>query len=121
ALGKLEYCDRTLRWLADQKPLVTATELDEDVGALGYSLEHYYASQNVGPGDLPPGLDGALRSIFADADDAEGEGNGVSRQPASELIRRLQRDLAADVYRWTGHFPERTRILLRHLAERADQ
>jgi hypothetical protein len=23
------------------------------------------------------------------------------------------------VYRWTGHFPERTRILLRHLAERA--
>jgi hypothetical protein len=27
----------------------------------------------------------------------------------------------ADVYRWTGHFPERTRILLRHLAERAEQ
>ena len=27
----------------------------------------------------------------------------------------------ADVYRWTGHFPERTRPLLRHLAERADQ
>jgi len=28
-------------------------------------------------------------------------------------------DLSADVYRWTGHFPERTRALLRHLAERA--
>ena len=27
----------------------------------------------------------------------------------------------ANVYRWTGHFPERTRVLLRHLAERADQ
>ena len=27
----------------------------------------------------------------------------------------------ADVYRWTGHFPERTRLLLRHLAERADE
>jgi len=25
----------------------------------------------------------------------------------------------ADVYRWTGHFPGRTRVLLRHLAERA--
>ena len=24
-----------------------------------------------------------------------------------------------NVYRWTGHFPERTRILIRHLAERA--
>ena len=25
----------------------------------------------------------------------------------------------ADVFRWTGHFPERTRALLRHLAKRA--
>ena len=25
----------------------------------------------------------------------------------------------ANVFRWTGHFPERTRVLLRHLAERA--
>ena len=24
-----------------------------------------------------------------------------------------------NVYRWTGHFPERTRLLIRHLAERA--
>ena len=24
-----------------------------------------------------------------------------------------------NVYRWTGHFPERTRVLLRHLAARA--
>jgi len=26
----------------------------------------------------------------------------------------------ADVFRWTGHFPERTRSLMRHLAKRAD-
>jgi hypothetical protein len=26
----------------------------------------------------------------------------------------------ADVFRWTGHFPEKTRALVRHLAERAD-
>ena len=36
------------------------------------------------------------------------------------LIRRLEGDLARSVYRWTGHFPERTRALLRHLAARAD-
>ena len=24
-----------------------------------------------------------------------------------------------NVFRWTGHFPERTRVLVRHLAERA--
>jgi hypothetical protein len=27
----------------------------------------------------------------------------------------------ANVYRWTGHFPERTRSLLRYLAARAEQ
>jgi len=26
----------------------------------------------------------------------------------------------ADVYRWTGHFPDDSRLLLRHLADRAD-
>ena len=44
----------------------------------------------------------------------------MPRKPAAALIRRLERDLMADVYRWTGHFPERTRLLLRHLANRAE-
>ena len=38
------------------------------------------------------------------------------RQPAAMLIRRFERELTANVYRWTGHFPEYTRALLRHLA-----
>ena len=36
------------------------------------------------------------------------------------MIRRLERELTANVYRWTGHFPERTRELVRHLAGRAE-
>src|SRR5262249_17364732 len=32
ALAKLQYCDRTVAALADREPLVTSTELDEDVG-----------------------------------------------------------------------------------------
>jgi hypothetical protein len=40
---------------------------------------------------------------------------------AADLIRCLQQQLQADVYRWTGHFPERTRRLLRHLTRRAEQ
>src|SRR5207244_13165133 len=67
----------------------------------------------------PPGLDGALRAIFEDLGEAE-RGSSAERRPASGLIRRLERALMADVYRWTGHFPEHTRLLLRHLAERAD-
>jgi hypothetical protein len=36
------------------------------------------------------------------------------------LILRLDRELTATVYRWTGHDPERTRELLRHMARRAE-
>src|SRR5207249_2316628 len=50
------------------------------------------------------------------------EDNSVgARRLAYDLIRRLEQDLVADVYRWTGHFPERTRPLLRHLARRAEE
>jgi hypothetical protein len=42
-----------------------------------------------------------------------------SLRPAAELIRRLEPELMANVFRWTGHFPERTRMLLRYLADRA--
>jgi hypothetical protein len=120
ALRKLEYCDRKMAALAEQEPVVTAADLDEDVGELGLSLEQFYTSQSLGPVDFPPGLDGALRSIFEDLNAPESTATGP-RQPASALIRRLERDLTADVYRWTGHFPERTRLLVRYLAGRADQ
>jgi hypothetical protein len=41
--------------------------------------------------------------------------------PAAPLIRRLEPELLANVFRWTGHFPERTRVLVRYLADRAEQ
>ncbi len=115
ARAKLDYCDRTMAALADRDPLVNATELDEDVGELTDSIEQWYRHSTFEGGGAPPGLDGALRTIF------EGHTGQGPAQPAGKLIRRLERDLLANVYRWTGHFPERTRVLLRHLAERADQ
>jgi hypothetical protein len=119
ALAKLNYCDRTMARLRDRDPVVTATELDEDVGQLGYSVEDYYRRQSAADGPLPPGLDGALRAIFEDQPPKEA--GAAAYRPASDLIHRLERTLMANVYRWTGHFPERTRALLRHLAGRADQ
>jgi hypothetical protein len=110
ALAKLEYCDRTVRAMADRDPPVTATDPDEDVDHLGYSLDQFYGTAPTGE-ELPRGLDGALRSIFEDTGGAE---------PAAGLLRRLERDLMDSVYRWTGHFPERTRELVRHLAGRAE-
>ncbi|HEV8579229.1 MAG TPA: hypothetical protein VGX68_09105 [Thermoanaerobaculia bacterium] len=120
ALAKLEICHELMGELRDADPLVTAADLDEDVAEIPYTLDQYYGSWGTVGSELPPGLDGALRSIFEDWGRPEGPIRGVPRRPASGLIQRLARDLPAEVYRWTGHFPERTRLLLQHLAERAD-
>jgi hypothetical protein len=121
ALAKLNYCHRVMAELADRDPVVTDASLDEEVSDLGYSLEEYYRGSHLPTAaELPPGLDGSLRTIFEDLGEPEGAA-GAPRRAASGLIRRLERELMANVYRWTGHFPERTRTLLRRLAERADR
>jgi hypothetical protein len=120
ALAKLELCDGLLRELRETDPPVTDDELDEDVGEIRYTLEDYYRGWEMDGGEFPPGLDGALRAIFEDWGRPEDLTTEAPRRPASELIRLLARDLPTDVYRWTGHFPERTRHLMRHLAGRAD-
>jgi hypothetical protein len=121
AAAKLGYCDRVMAAVRERDPVVTATDLDEDVGEIEYSLDQYYRDDPSLRGEVPPGLDGALRAIFEDL----GQGEGLSLEeplaPAAALIRRLEPELLANVFRWTGHFPERTRVLLRYLAERAAQ
>ena len=37
------------------------------------------------------------------------------------VVVPLEPELLANVFRWTGHFPERTRVLVRYLADRAEQ
>jgi hypothetical protein len=116
ALKKLEYCDRVVREVRDKEPLVTALDLDWDVSNLTDSLaEHYRSMAFTDTDPLPPGLDGALQTVF---EGSTGEPE-AQRLPADGLIRKHERDLMADVFRWTGHFPERTRVLLRHLTGRA--
>lgn len=131
ALAKLEYCDRMVMELRDHEPPVKSEERDEDVGEIDYSLGDYYEKVRAGSDDMPPGLEGALTTIFDDLDLPErpvvdGESNDYlhadgQRKPASALIRKMERDLVANVFRWTGHFPERTRPLVRYLADRADE
>jgi hypothetical protein len=119
ASAKLAYVSRTMAALKNRDPDVTSTELDEDVSDIEYSLGVYYGKDATGAGDLPPGLDGALRAIFEDLSGSERISSANSLKPAADLIRRLEPELMANVFRWTGHFPERTRVLLRYLAERA--
>jgi len=102
-------------------PVEAAEHLDEDVGQIAISVEQYYKEQPRGDAEFPRGLDGALRAMFEEtAAPAEGAAPDA-RRPASALIRKCEKELLANVFRWTGHFPERTRGLVRHLAERADQ
>ncbi len=114
ALRKLQYCDRVLTSLADRDPLVTADDRDDDVSELAISIGEFYGAEpRADSAAFPAGLDSALGSVF--------EPTGRSGdEPASALIGKLERELLASVYHWTGHFPERTRLLLRHLADRAD-
>lgn len=119
ALAKLEYCDRTMAELNARDPLVTTVDHDEDVSELQSSVEEFYRDADAaGTDGFPPGLDGALRAIFDDFVEAEGGGATRGRE-AHELIARLERELIANVYRWTGHFPEAVRPLVRHLGRRA--
>jgi hypothetical protein len=120
ALAKLEYCQHTMQTLAQREPLVTADDLDQDVSALSYSIEEYYRQNAAAEAQFPPGLDGALRTIFEDLDAPEDAASALPRKPAATLIHRFEREITANVYRWTGHFPEHTRALLRHLAARAE-
>ena len=121
ALAKLEYCDRTLVAVREKDPLDARAVLDEDVGELSISVEQFYRSEPKSDAEFPRGLDGALLTIFDEVGRTEDGSAAPPRKPASELIRRTERDLLANVYRWTGHFPERTRVLVKHMAERADQ
>ncbi len=119
ALAKLEYCDRTMSLLRDREPLVVQEELDEDVAAIGSSLDDFYQEHAPPGGDVPPEVEDALQTIFGDLPAAV-DPSAQERHSAALLIRRLEPTLAAEVYRWTAHFPEHTRVLLRRLAERAE-
>jgi hypothetical protein len=119
ALAKLEYCDRTMAALRERDPVVNRIDHDEDASELKNSIEEFYRyATRSGEDAWPPGLDAALQTIFEDYAQRDGASH-APRRPADRLIARIARDLATDVYRWTGHFPERTRPLLRHLAARA--
>lgn len=118
ARAKLEYCDRLMREVGDREPDVTAVDPDWDVGGWDDTPEDVYASWAAPEEELRlPGLDGALVAVFED----EGEAGDAERLPASGLLRKWESRIMADVFRWTGHFPERTKVLLRHMAARADE
>ncbi len=115
ALRKLVYCDEVMKRLVDVDPLVNSEELDEDVSEIDLTLGEFYEAYEESTFPTSARVDHLLTTIFEDLGELESPG-----RLASALIERLQQDLATQTYRWSGHFPERTLPLLRHLADRAD-
>jgi hypothetical protein len=115
ALRKLEYCDRTMRLLRDQPPLVTSVELDDDVQRLTTTLHDYYADSDSHI-RIPRSLDSDLQAVFRARSEGEGE-----MEDACELMRRHQRALAVSVYRWSAVLPEFVLRLIAHLVTRAQE
>ncbi|WP_425613589.1 putative zinc-binding metallopeptidase [Anatilimnocola sp. NA78] len=125
ALAKLHYCEQLMTNLKNTAPIIAIHEKDEDVGELTYSLEQYYQRIAGATDEKFPGLDGSLRAIFLDREEWEAQSpdspDAISTKiSAAALIRREERRIMAEVFRWTGHFPERTRVLIRALAQRAE-
>lgn len=114
ALAKLEACDAIMTELRERDPIVTDDELDEEIGEIEYTIDDYYDEAEPERGEFPPGLAGALRAIFGELVP------GDSPERASALIRAHAGAIARSVFTWTGHFPEHTRALLRHLGSLAD-
>lgn len=114
ALAKVSPCDRLLADYGQRSAAVQDDSRDEEVSELRESLDAWYSARKMEGELLPQTLDSALQTIFAAASLSE------KSQPASELMMHLELPLLANVYRWTGHFPERTRHLIHHLVARAD-
>lgn len=119
ALAKLEYCDRTMNILRERDPLVTAEEQDEDVSEITVSLDEFYQEHAPAGEAIPAEIDDALQTIFGDLPAAV-DPSAQAPHSAALLIRRMERTLCTEVFRWTAYFPEHTRALLRRLAERAE-
>jgi Putative zinc-binding metallo-peptidase len=117
ALAKLEYCDRVMAELREREPLTTAQDPDEDVGSLDFTLDEHYRAYDLDKVDIPVDLEQALRTIFGEP----GKEPPTTSHSAGNLIRRLGSTIAADVYRWTGWFPERVRHMLRELSDLAEK
>jgi hypothetical protein len=116
ALAKLRYCDAVMAELRNVAPPPEDAAPDEDVAVVDKTLADLYALGDD-PGIVAPPISGAaLRSALGDLQPEAGE----PALAVSELLLKRQRELVTNLFRATGHFPERTRPLLRQLAAAAD-
>lgn len=95
ALVKLEYVDQVARQYGRQPPIVTDETLDTPVEELTMTLHSWYETDEDGNGrrpDLHPVIDEHLKKLFPEE---------VGQQ-AADVLDTNRREIARDVYNWTG-------------------
>lgn len=113
ALEKLQYVGSLVEEIKESEPGSLSEDLDEPVANLPYSVEQYYEALTDDIEGVPADLDALLSSVFPPPHDNE------ACRAAADLILKLETALLDQVFIWTGHFPERTRGLVRQMASHA--
>lgn len=119
ALAKLEYCERTMKELADKLPEVVDNQIDYEAKDISLTVQEFYGGVDIGSERLPQSLDGDLRMLFDHANDLEPLPQRLG--DAAGLLRRRRDEIANAVYRWTGVDPSVVQPLIDHLATRAKE
>ena len=97
ALRKLEYIDRVMARIRNQRPSVSAGPLHSPYESKTYTLIQYYGEDIDNFKHKALGIyDEDLRRIFSAST------NGHRRIPAKDLIRRNRRFLITTIATWTG-------------------
>jgi len=98
SLRKIEYVDRAMKRVRNEKPLVLTGPLDSPYESKNYTLIQYYGEDIDDFKDKALGLyDDDLKRIFAIS--ANGSNHHL---PAKQLIRKNRRFLIETISNWTG-------------------
>ncbi len=116
ALAKLEYVDRVMSEVAEERPEVPVVTPDDlPVEAMDYTVEeHYRGGELAVPATDHRHFDGDLRTIFSAADIAPGG------EVAAEFLRRHRREIVSRIAYWTGEGTVPVRRFVDLLVERVD-
>jgi hypothetical protein len=97
ALKKLEYVDRLMRRLSQQRPKNWRKRIDEPISELKITLEQYYRDKKKRYSlEYPPFYDRDLRRIFSQ------DPKYKSRPSAASFFKKFRRELRNVVARGTG-------------------
>ncbi len=116
ALKKLEYVDRLMREIRDQRPLRTTRRTEYGVATIKTTLRDYYLDKQARYGVDSAGFyDRDLRRLFSDLEEHK------RNEKASQYIRRVRLEVMNMVSHWTGEYNYRVNEVLKEMIDRCDE